>query len=71
MMSIGPRKEISGTDPSKIVHGALTYFKNNRQRINDPKYRREGMPATSSLIESLSQAYQLAGQRDPEILESA
>ena len=48
-----PLKEISETDPSKTVHESLTYFKNNRQQMNYPEYRREGMPVTSSLIESL------------------
>ena len=48
-----PLKEISETDPSKTVHESLTYFKNNRQRMNYPEYPREGMPVTSLLIESL------------------
>lgn len=48
-----PLKEISDQDPGKIVHEALTYLKNNRERMNYPEYRRQGLPVTSSLIESL------------------
>ena len=35
------------------MHESLTYLKNNRQRMDYPQYRRQGMPVTSSLIESL------------------
>jgi len=48
-----PLKQIPDTDPRKIVHEALTYLQNNRTRMNYPDYRRQGMPVTSSLIESL------------------
>lgn len=48
-----PLKEIPATDPRKIVHESLTYLTNNRQRMNYAEYRRQGMPVTSSLIESL------------------
>ena len=49
----GPLKEISSTDPRKIVHEALTYLRNNRERMKYPEYRRMGLPVTSSLVESL------------------
>jgi hypothetical protein len=48
-----PLKEIPATDPRKIVHESLMYLTNNRQRMNYAEYRRQGMPVTSSLIESL------------------
>jgi hypothetical protein len=48
-----PLKEISDTDPRKIVHETLSYFQNNRERMNYPEYRCQGMPVTSSLVESL------------------
>lgn len=48
-----PLKEIPSSDPRKIVHEAITYLTNNRERMNYPEYRRQGMPVTSSLIESL------------------
>jgi len=40
-------------DPRKIAPAALTYFTNNRSRMDYPRYRREGLPATSSRAESL------------------
>lgn len=48
-----PLKDISDQDPRKIVHESRTYLKNNRRRMDYPHYRRQGMPVTSSLIESL------------------
>lgn len=48
-----PLKDIPSSDPRKIVHEALMYLTNNRERMNYPEYRRQGMPVTSSLIESL------------------
>lgn len=48
-----PLKDISDTDASKIVHTSLTYFRNNRERMDYSRYRRQGMPVTSSLVESL------------------
>lgn len=48
-----PLKEIPESDPRKTVHESLTYFRNNRQRMNYPAYRCKGMPVTSSLVELL------------------
>lgn len=48
-----PLKEIPAPDPRKIVHDALTYLRHNRERMKYPDYRREGLPVTSSLVESL------------------
>lgn len=48
-----PLKEISSTDPRKIVHESLTYLTNNRARMKYAEYRRAGLPVTSSLVESL------------------
>jgi hypothetical protein len=41
------------TDPRKIVSSSLTYLTNNAARMNYPRYRREGLPLTSVLVESL------------------
>ena len=41
------------SDPQKIVGRTLTYLTNNRPRMDYPRYRREGLPVTSSLAESL------------------
>lgn len=48
-----PLKDIPEGDPRKTVHESLTYFRNNRERMNYPEYRCRGMPVTSSLVESL------------------
>jgi len=45
--------ELAEDDPRKIVQASLTYLTNNRTRMNYPAYRREGLPITSSLMESL------------------
>jgi hypothetical protein len=40
-------------DPRRVVAEARTYLTNNRERMDYPRYRREGLPQTSSLVESL------------------
>jgi hypothetical protein len=40
-------------DPRRLVAEALTYLRNNRERMDYPRYRRQGLPITSSLVESL------------------
>jgi hypothetical protein len=40
-------------DPRRVVGEARTYLTNNRERMDYPRYRREGLPTTSSLVESL------------------
>jgi len=40
-------------DPRRIVQRALTYLTNNRSRMNYPAYRKQGLPLTSALMESL------------------
>lgn len=37
----------------EAVQSTLTYLTNNRSRMDYPRYRREGLPVTSSLAESL------------------
>ena len=44
---------LDADDPREIVRTAATYLTNNRSRMNYPAYRREGLPVTSSLMESL------------------
>ena len=36
-----------------MVAEALSYLGNNQRRMDYPRYRREGLPVTSSLVESL------------------
>jgi hypothetical protein len=48
-----PGEERKETDPRRLVAEALTYLGNNRGRMAYPRYRQEGLPVTSSLVESL------------------
>lgn len=40
-------------DPRGAVTDAVRYLTNNRERMDYPRYRREGLPTTSALMESL------------------
>jgi hypothetical protein len=40
-------------DPRRAVAEARGYLTNNEKRMDYPRYRREGLPTTSSLVESL------------------
>jgi hypothetical protein len=51
--------DIPDDDPRKIVHQTATYLKNNRERMDYPKYRMQGLPTTSSLVESLIKEFNL------------
>jgi hypothetical protein len=48
-----PGEELSATDPRRAVAEALSFFSHNAERMEYPRYRREGLPSTSSLVESL------------------
>jgi hypothetical protein len=47
-----PPPDAEPNDPRCRVRRALTYFTNNQVRMQYPDYRREGLPLTSSHIES-------------------
>jgi hypothetical protein len=47
-----PPAEAGPTDPRQRVDRALTYYEHHRPRMNYPEYRRQGLPLTSSHIES-------------------
>lgn len=50
---IGPPTETDGpTSVPRIVHDALTYLQNQSAKMNYPEYRKQGLPITSSHIES-------------------
>jgi hypothetical protein len=40
-------------DPRRVVAEARSYLRNNTGRMDYPRYRQEGLPTTSSLVESL------------------
>lgn len=48
-----PGEELAATDPRRLLAEALRYLRNNAERMDYPRYRREGLPTTSSLVESL------------------
>jgi hypothetical protein len=48
-----PGEELDEHDPSKVLAESLTYLRNNQQRMDYPRYRQQGLPVTSSLVESL------------------
>jgi hypothetical protein len=50
---LGPPPESDGpTSVRRIVSEALTYLQNHRTQMNYPEYRQQGLPITSSHIES-------------------
>lgn len=52
-------KDVDDKDTRKIVHQTVTYLTNNRHRMKYPEYRKQGLPVTSSLIESLIKEFSL------------
>jgi len=47
-----PDQEAPDDDPRSIVQTTVTYLENNQSRMDYPAYRRQGLPVSSSLIES-------------------
>jgi hypothetical protein len=41
------------TDPREALRRTLTYLKNNEPRMNYSEYRKQGLPVSSSMVESL------------------
>jgi hypothetical protein len=48
-----PGEEIPDGEPCKIVHDTARFLANNSSRMDYPRYRKTGLPVTSSLAESL------------------
>ena len=48
-----PKTAEERRDPRWLVASARCYLTNNQDRMDYPRYRREGLPTTSSLVESL------------------
>ena len=55
-----PDKTDGTTSPRRIVAKTLTYLQNHRDKMQYDSYRRDGLPITSSLVES---TVKLIGQR--------
>jgi hypothetical protein len=48
-----PSKDDSATSPRSVVHRSLRYLRNHQDKMNYDEYRRQGLPLTSSLMESM------------------
>jgi hypothetical protein len=48
-----PGVNLDENDPKRVLEEARTYLSNNQGRMDYPAYRRQGLPVTSSLVESL------------------
>ena len=48
-----PEQKLPDEDPRVIVQTTVTYLENKRSRMDCPAYRRQGLPVSSSMIESL------------------
>jgi hypothetical protein len=48
-----PGEELPASDVRQVVAEAWSYLSNNEARMDYPRYRRLGLPTTSSLVESL------------------
>jgi hypothetical protein len=46
-------QKLADDDPRAIVQTTVTYLENNQSRMDYPEYRRQGLPVSSSLVESL------------------
>ena len=51
--STSPDEKLADNDPRSIVQTTLTYLQNNQARMDYPAYRRQGLPVSTSMIESL------------------
>jgi hypothetical protein len=49
---VGPAK-LPATDPREVLRRTIGYLRNNQDRMNYPAYRKQGLPITSSMVESL------------------
>jgi hypothetical protein len=48
-----PGGELAAEEPRQVLEEVIGYLRNNQSRMDYPRYRREGLPVTSSLVESL------------------
>lgn len=52
-------KALPDHDPRRPVQRGITYLQNNLSRVDYPRYRRLGLPVTSTLMESLVKEFNL------------
>ncbi len=46
-------QEVKPTDPYEVIRLTIGYLTNNQARMDYPRYRREGLPTCSGMVESL------------------
>jgi hypothetical protein len=46
-------EKLSATDPREVLRRTIGYLRNNQDHMNYAEYRKQGLPVTSSLVESL------------------
>ena len=51
--SLPAASDPSADDPRPPIKAAVTYLTNNQSRMDYPRYRQQGLPITSSAVESL------------------
>ena len=51
--AVGAEEQPLADDPRLVVKRTRTYLMNNQERMHYPEYRRQGLPVTSALVESL------------------
>lgn len=56
---IPPERALPDDDPRRPIQRGLTYLTNNVERVDYPRYRRLGLPVTSTLMESLVKEFNL------------
>jgi len=56
---IPPDQALPDHDPRRPIQRGLTYLTNNLERVDYPRYRRLGLPVTSTLMESLVKEFNL------------
>lgn len=57
-----PGEELPATDRGRLLAEALWYLRNDAGRMGSARYRREGLPTTSSLVESLVGEFNARGK---------
>ncbi len=50
-----PDQKLPDDDPRSIVQTTVTYLENNQSRMDYPEYRRQGLPVSSSMVESFKE----------------
>jgi hypothetical protein len=56
---VPPDQALPDNDPRRPLQRGLTYLSNNLGRVDYPRYRRLGLPTTSTLMESLVKEFNL------------